>query len=64
MYSCRLPSYVVLSVRWGTDSQLIIPSTHLINAPGIATRAKAPFIEAWNAGLKARSSTDCAQAHL
>jgi len=22
------------------------------------------FIEAWNAGLKARSSTDCAKAHL
>src|SRR5947209_8179146 len=29
--------------------------SHLINAPGIATRAKAHFIEAWNAGLKARS---------
>ena len=25
---------------------------------------KAHFIKAWNAGLKARSSTNCAKAHL
>ena len=31
---------------------------------GLAARAKALFIEACNAGLKARSSTDCAKAHL
>ncbi len=40
-----------------------ISRTHLIIAPGMSTRAKAHFIEAWNAGLKvSRSSTDCAKS--
>ena len=43
---------------------LLTTTTHLINAFGDATRAKALYIGACNAGLKARSSTNCAKAHL
>jgi len=38
-------------------------TTHLINAFGDVTRAKALYTGAGNAGLKARSSTECAKAH-
>jgi hypothetical protein len=34
-------------------------TTHLRNAAGIATGAKAPFFAARNAALKGRSSTGC-----
>ena len=40
------------------EKQLLATTTHLINALGDATRAKALSITACNAGLKARSSTE------
>src|SRR5262249_49103620 len=50
--------------RMREDESAKALTTYLINAAGIATRAKAHFIAPSYAGLKARSFTDCAKAHL